>query len=185
MTLTLLTLNDRLETRENCRLFLQAWQKWRGGKVLPLRSDVRPEDLKAAMAAVSVWELKGDGKVMVRLGATLFEEQTGETRRGKNYLDLMPERIREQGMERLQPIVRVPCGIFADGCSLRLKDGRSLEFDILLLPVAEAPEQKPTFIYYGIDLADRAKPFDISEIDKGPFVTSTTHIDIGCGVPEP
>ncbi|MDP6876865.1 MAG: hypothetical protein QF521_25400, partial [Alphaproteobacteria bacterium] len=84
---------------------------------------------------------------------------------------------------RLLPIVTVPCGIFADGCSLRLKDGNTLEFDILLLPIVAAPEQDPTFIYYCIDLADRAKRFDISEIDKGPFVTSTSHVDIGCGVP--
>jgi hypothetical protein len=183
MTLTLANLGERLEKQLNCRLFLAAWLKWRGEQVLPARPDIRAEDLKAAMPATSVWEVEAQDKYIVRLGATVFEEQTGENRRGKNFMDLTPEADRQTRMQRLTPIVKYPCGVFADGCQLRLKDGSTMEFDVLLLPATKVLDGNPNLIYFCNDLTDKTKPIDRSEIVEAPLMQSFAYIDIGCGIP--
>ena len=87
-------LSDRLEAVPNCRKFLDVWQRWRGARLMPIKSDVRPEALGSAMSAITIFEIEAPDRIIFRMVSSDVEAFTGRMRKGANYVELAgPEKL--------------------------------------------------------------------------------------------
>ena len=73
-------LSDRLEAAPNCRKFLDVWQRWRGARLMPIKSDVRPEALGSAMSAIAIFEVEAPDRIIFGMVSSDLEASTGRMR---------------------------------------------------------------------------------------------------------
>jgi hypothetical protein len=180
--LTLALLPDRLENLPKARQLLFAWLGWRHGGVVPLRKDIRPEDLRGAMAAVSVVDVDLPDRIIFRQYATIIAERTGHDRRGENALDMADPDDRLLRIERYRNLIKTPCGMIATQ-SIHLADGSEFEVNLLMLPVATELNAEPGFVYISEDLTEHRDWHKPSKIVAKPVAHDISYIDIGRGLP--
>ncbi len=180
--ISLAQLTDRLANLPNSCQLLGAWLNWRKSGIVLLRKHIHPEDLRAAMAAVSILEIESLERISFRLHASNVVQRTGYDRKGENALDLVAPKDRAQRFERYRNVAETPCGMFGTQ-RLHLADGSVHEVFVLILPAATAPHAVPRFLYIAEDLTEHRDWREPSKIVTTPLAHDTAYIDIGRGVP--
>lgn len=179
--LTLSSLPQRLADLPHCRAFLSAWLQWRGERPLPVRADVRPEQLGPALSALSVLEVVAPDEIVVRLVSSEAEAFWGVPIKGRNYVDLVRPEDRPERIERHQRLINTPCGALT---ATQLVSERRLVASVraVILPVAAEAGATPTFLYIATDF-DRERQLARTTTHAAPLAGGFEHVDIGFGVP--
>ena len=172
----------RLKGAPHGRKFIDAWRQWRGGKVLPSRSEADPALLRVTMAAVTILQVNSPDEIVYRMTGSEMDRFTGRRRAGQNIVDLAPPQQRDERILRHQNIVCVPCGAWLLRRSVN-ENGLVGELESVLLPVANDKDSERPFIYFSCDVR-RPKNIEFSNPPAGlELARDFEYIDIGAGVP--
>jgi hypothetical protein len=167
----------------DCIGFLEVWQKWRGDNVVPVRSDVHPEDLGPVLPAIAILEIESPERVVFRLHASRVTAITGYDIKGLNLIDLAAPEERQIRIERYQNLRRQPCGMFTVQ-DVKLPNGKSFEVTALFLPVASTPGEPPNLVYVAQQITEPVT-WDVQPSRPSfPLAKQFSYVDIGCGLPD-
>lgn len=180
---SIIQLATRLSDLPNCQVFLDAWHGWRGDNVLPLRGDVRPEDLRATMSTITILEMITPEQVIIRKYASNMIDRTGQDMKGVNIMEIANPDHRQKRLERYQNLATTPCGMLGIQ-PVRLADNSLLDVILLILPVAKALGGDPKFFYVAEKITDNREWHEPSNVVATPTAKNMEYIDIGCGVPD-
>ncbi len=178
----ILQLLDDIHTKE-CRAFAHAWQAWRGGNLLPKRSDVRIEDIARQLHLVSVVEVVSPEAAIFRLAGTALCNAMGIELTGLNYFDFATPEERGPRIARTLKVVEQPCGshfVFP----IAYSSGRTVRSEVLSFPVQPDDPSAPPQVF-GIATALEETTLDrpIAEPNILPLPEGYQFVDIGAGVP--
>jgi len=182
----MLTLNDvpqELPDGSHRRRFFDAWLRWRGDNMVPVRANVRPEDLAASLSSLGILEAETMDKIIMRVSSSIARERTGRDSRGANLIEMTRPEDRAMRMKRLWQLVTIPCGAVAD-THMVLKSGLESVLHSLVLPVAAEPDAEPRLLYVVSEFAGKREPNPGDRADGMPLSHHYRLIDIGAGVPE-
>ncbi len=167
----------------NCRRFLEAWQDWRGDKLLPDRKDVRPERLGPALEGVSILEYRGPDELNYHLASTLLNELLGRDRTGDNYALGPDPELAALRLHRHNLIRQTPCGMVAL-VDLKLPSGRVISLTTLTLPVRADCADQYDRAYVAADSHGARDWHDVQSIAVLPIAHQVIAVDIGAGEPD-
>lgn len=182
----MLTLDDVLQELpdgSHRRRFFDAWLRWRGDRMVPLRSDVRPEDLAAALSSLGVLEVEAMDKIIMRVSSSIARDRTGRDSRGGNLIEMTRPEDRAMRMKRLWQMVTTPCGALAE-TRMTLKSGLESVLHSLVLPVAAEPDAPPRLLYVVSEFTGTHEPGPDDRAGGMPLSHHYRLIDIGAGVPD-
>ncbi|RUM98655.1 PAS domain-containing protein [Pseudaminobacter arsenicus] len=110
------------------------WNRLRSGRRAPKRTEIEPVDIKALLADTFILERDTRGEAVFRLAGTRLCATFGRELKGFSFPSLWREKDR-----RL--VARLVFGVFQSksviviGFDGRSQNGRSLEFELLMLPL--------------------------------------------------
>ncbi len=166
----------------HCRSLVDAWLDWRGRNLLPMKDDVHPEDLRAALAAMAVVAVEDRDTVTVRVSSSEVAAQTGINRRGADLLEAIREEDREERKRRIWNMVTTPCGAIMEVRVVK-KSGATGILRSVALPVGEQPGERPTLLYVASDFSEPHDGHPAAQIVDLPLAHAFRYVDIGAGVP--
>ncbi len=175
-------LSDRLEAAPNCRKFLYVWQRWRGARLMSIKSDVRPEALGSAMPAITIFEVEAPDRIIFRMVSSDLEASTGRMRKGAKYVELARPEDREERIERHRRLVNTPCGAFSL-VAIYPESGLTASLRSLALPLARDNEIKPRFLYVASDIESDKRWEPLPARFSSSLAVEYIYVDIGCGAP--
>ncbi|MEQ9640413.1 MAG: PAS domain-containing protein [Alphaproteobacteria bacterium] len=165
-----------------CLAFAEAWERWRGDKLVPTRDDIRPERLGAAMRATTVLHVEAPDRITIRLASVNYELLLGHSAKGINFVELAAPQHRQMRIERHQNMIRTPCGGLARSRVVP-PNGLTVMARNLILPVASGPDGPIDFVY-NVAHVERPRPLaDNGERDIAPLAAEFDYLDIGAGLP--
>ena len=172
-----------LEDAPNCLVLLRAWLRWRGDDLVPRVENVRPEDLGAALASVSVLEISSADHVTYRLAGGLHAEALGKELRGENLVELLAPEEQQAFVERARRFLAHPNGRISDGRLIK-PNGSETAIRTLALPVTPRSADDPPRAYMALDTYGASRgPFD-DPIAMISLDDEYIHVDIGYGPPD-
>ena len=89
---------------------MEAWQRWRGGRLLPNRSDLDLADIKLLLPRIVLIEVRSAAEAIFRLAGSWIREELGFELTGLNYVDLAEPEGRAERGQLLLAEARQPCG---------------------------------------------------------------------------
>ncbi|HZD26781.1 MAG TPA: PAS domain-containing protein [Alphaproteobacteria bacterium] len=189
-----------LRTREQARLspidvnpfrtaaglkLIAAWERWRGRRLLPVESDIEPDDIASIVPQLMLLEYRGWDEVTFRWTGGQISEGLGQSLEGSNYLDLARSDVRAHRAERMARQMAQPCG----ACMVnihRVETGILMPVEVVSLPVAPDRDDLPPLI-----IAVAAPSFSEMRMEGSSpqnlreRATEYFCFDIGAGLPEP
>lgn len=182
-TATIVTANnERVELSEDSRLFLAAWNRWRGGKMLPCRSDMDITTIARLMPRVVLLEISGPERMIFRLAGGEIEQYLGQRLQGRDYVamaepDHQARRARMMWRMMSQPCAAVNVYRFAD------PDGSRRLIQVCGAPIlADEPGAPIQLLAVASNL--RRLGWGEGSIPHDPSATGLCFIDIGAGLPQ-
>lgn len=116
----------------------QYWNRVRGGRPAPVRSEIEPADIRTLLADTFILEQDLRGAPIFRLAGTRLCALFGRELKGFSFLSLWPE-VNRRMIERLASAVfdgRSVSVITVEGIS---RNSRVNRFELLMLPLAGEP----------------------------------------------
>ena len=89
---------------------LKAWQRWRGGDIMPRRSQIKTNDLPDLMRGMMLLEALAPDRFIFRFSGSLYQDIYGFDFTGMNYLEITEASVRELRSRRLWSLVEQPAG---------------------------------------------------------------------------
>lgn len=177
------TLPRQVESPRNHQL-LDAWNRWRGGRLLPRRSDIALGDIKALLPLVTLQECNSRYDVRFKVVGTAIRELIGAELTGANYIDLTLPEHREIRAGRIAAMVSRPCGSLFT-YHHRFANGLVAQAETLSFPIDPDLPGRPRMIlsYSATETPHFIPPPDPSQ----PLAVMEDYwfVDIGAGLPEP
>ncbi|MBT5194373.1 MAG: PAS domain-containing protein [Rhodospirillaceae bacterium] len=170
---------------EDCRAFVEAWQKWRGSDLVPRRAQVRLDDIAPQLPWLSLLEVKSKAEAIYRLSGSLIDETLGINLTGKNFIETAPPEQRALRGERTWAVATAPCGSLFQ-IPIEYTSGRRLPSEIISLPVAPDDPGAAMQTFSICAIADNTL-VERPSIAPGhiPMSQEYRFIDIGAGIPDP
>lgn len=89
---------------------LKAWCRWRGRELMPLRSQIKTNDLPDLMRGMMLLEAQAPDSFIFRFSGSLYQDIYGFDFTGMNYLEITDASVRELRSRRLWSLVEQPAG---------------------------------------------------------------------------
>lgn len=164
--------------------FAEAWSRWRGGRMLPRRSDMRLPEIKHLLPLVSLLEVRGPTDVVFRVAGSRMRDYLGMDLTGCNYIDLAPEPFRPIRTWRVQQEVTWPCGalfIYPH----RYPSGYVAPAEVVSLPVDDGrPGRPPMLLSLVTPMTNRLEDPPEPGKREVQFAVEFAFIDLGAGIPD-
>lgn len=175
-------LEDHILSEPN-RILLDLWKVWRGPEVAPRRSDVRIEDLGAALSYAVELELESDTRNIFRFAGSDIVKLAGQDHTGTNFFDTLPPDQRAIRISRSLKLQEHPCGMLAR-VQTTLKSGAPMVREVLGLPVLpDRPDGNFCLLNVSYPLDDYEWQTPVREGAKLPLAADFHFVDVGAGVP--
>ncbi|MDE0945049.1 MAG: PAS domain-containing protein [Alphaproteobacteria bacterium] len=176
-------LKDDIQTRE-CRIFADAWQRWRGDDLVPRRSSIRIEEISKLLHLVSVIEVISTDMAKFRLAGTALCEAMGIELTGLNYFDFTTVEERGPRVARTCQLVSQPCGshfLFP----IMYRSGRVVPTEVVSFPVLpDEPDAPPQLFALSMALEEMRLEGPAAQPRQLPLAEGFQFIDIGAGIPD-
>jgi hypothetical protein len=101
---------DELLSADSRRLF-EAWQHWRGDRLLPHRADMDLVAISRLMPRLVVIDVKAPDAAIFRLAGTEIEQHIGQRLTGRSYIRMVPPERQQARGERTWRIATQPCAV--------------------------------------------------------------------------
>lgn len=176
-------LNDTMHTKE-CLALANAWQRWRGDKLLPRRAQVRIEEIKPLLPGITILELRSTDELIFRLAGTKISETLGVELTGRNYVDFAPPQDRARRVGRAMWQGRQPCGAYFL-LPIPFASGRVVMSEVLSLPTLPNENGGPMqLINMNCALDDTTLQVPLADPDRFSTAVDFRFVDIGGGTPD-
>ncbi len=172
-----------LDEAPHCFALLEAWQRWRGEKLLPSSDEVIAEHLGAALGHVNVYDAFSPERVVFRLFAGCHGALASRDLTGQNYIEMLPEGERPTRIRRLWKLTSTPCGGLGDINIVR-RSGLATQFKSLILPVAPAVSHEPMKLFAAADVYGETPRTNDKTDEPAPLAHAHAYIDLGSSAPE-
>jgi len=170
--------------KRECRLFAEAWQRWRGNDLVPRRSSIHIEDIAKLLHLVSVIEIVSQDEARFRIAGTALCQSLNIELTGLNYFDFTTPEERGPRTARTHQLVDQPCGshfVFP----ILYGTGRTVPTEILTFPVWPDDHSAPRQLFaIAMPLEDVRLEGPAETPDQLPLPEGFQFIDIGAGVPD-
>ncbi len=133
-----------LTSPENGRL-LEAWSRWRGGRLLPRRSDIDLGEIKPLLPMITLQACHSRHDVRFTVVGTRIRDMIGAELTGANYIDLAPPEHREVRAARIEAMVAWPCGSLFT-YHHRFANGLTAQAETLSFPIDPDQAGRPRMI---------------------------------------
>jgi len=110
------------------------WQRLRGFRPAPRRSEIEPSDIRSILGDTFILEASGRESFPVRLAGTRWCGLHGREMKGQDFLDLWSEGDRN-AVATLATAVSSDAAAAVISIEARTRQGRSLSCELLLLPL--------------------------------------------------
>ncbi|WP_119419935.1 PAS domain-containing protein [Desertibaculum subflavum] len=180
-----LALPDDLRSPDSA-VFIQAWNRWRGDRVLPSRSDFDLGSIKRLLPRVILLEIRSPTEATFRLAGTWITRVLGIELTGRNYLELGDPADRQERAALLFAEVAQPCGAVMI-YPMQYASGRAAPVEVISVPVVgDAPSGPPLVFALLTELAPTgfAEPLAAEVARQLPTGRQLRFFDIGAGTPD-
>ncbi len=174
------------------RELLTAWDSWRGGEIVPLRSQVKLFHINHFLSRAMLFDMEApdteqaSGLINCRYVGSVFHEIYGQDFTGQNYLDMTATEDRSTRSKRLFAAANQPCiavwGVAADEAPGGLPSAVGASMPIMPDDLERATQLLHVVVSLGdvtfSDFANREKYEKVQLSDRFSLV------DIGKGVPD-
>lgn len=162
-------------------ILTEHWLEIAGGRLLPSKTDLRPEQIASALTNIFLYEFHGREHIEFRLAGSFLREVHGRELTGTNYMEMMAEPHRSRASRRLFGMMDQPCGIRVINLA-SFENGRTGEFSSYGLPLA-GPDGSARFsIHVTGFLSGGSLPYHSRF--TGMTAIEAEYIDIGAGIPD-
>lgn len=179
-----LLLPDNLRSPDSAA-FVQAWDRWRGDRLLPRRSDFDLGSIKRLLPRVVLLEARSHTEVVFRLAGTWITRVLGAELTGRNYLELGDPAERKQRTDMLFAEIEQPCGAVMI-YPVMYATGRAAPVEVISVPVAaDKPGDLPLVFALLTELTSNtfAEPLAPEFARELPTGRQLRFFDIGAGTP--
>ena len=163
---------------------VEAWQRWRGDRLLPDRSDLDLVDIKLLLPRICLVEVRSATEAVFRLAGSQIREELGFELTGQNYVELSEPESRVERGRLLWAEVRQPCG------AVMLyrhyyASGFELPAEIVSLPLNPDKAGSPMLVVALVTVLQRPPmPGDAPGVRVLSPGRELRFFDIGAGVPD-
>ena len=166
---------------EHSRALARHWLDIAGDRIMPAKSDLRPEELVRTLPNLLIYEYVSPEEIRFRLYGTALRAAYRRDLTGENYLDLTPPGERKETSERLFTLINFPCAAFS---RLMAPAGKEVmgTYEAVGFPLTD-DKGKPGFAIYASDLIQRG----LAPCDRDPqkiHNLAPMFLDIGNGLPD-
>lgn len=165
--------------------FIEAWNRWRGDRLLPNRRDFDLGSIKRLLPRVILLEIRSPTEVTFRLAGTWITRVLGLELTGRNYLELGNPADRQERAALLFAEVAQPCGAVMI-YPMHYASGRAAPVEVISVPVVgDAPSDPPLVFALLTELAPTgfAEPLAAEAARQLPTGRQLRFFDIGAGTP--
>ena len=174
---------DIIRTGE-CRSLAKAWQRWRGGNLLPRRADMHISEITPILPGITIMELRSTEELILRLAGTKIAETLGIELTGCNYLDFAAPPDRARRGERAMWQGRQPCGAHFL-LPIPFSSGRVVLSEVLSLPARPNQDgEAMQLITMNCALDDTGLHLPATNPDRFSMADEFRFVDIGAGTPD-
>lgn len=173
--------DDMMST--DSRKLYEAWQGWRGDRLLPHRADMDLVSISRLMPRLAVIDVKAPDSALFRLAGTEIEQHFGERLTGRSYIRMVsPDRQQQRG-ELLWRIATQPCAVLQH-VACDWQSGHHGVTEIFGVPVLPDRDGEPVQM---LGVVSRLPPLVWDAKDHITAMRSVTlrFVDIGAGLPTP
>lgn len=166
--------------------FVHTWNRWRGGRLLPARSDFDLSSIKRLLPRIILLEIRSPTEVAFRLAGTWITRVLGVELTGRNYLELGNPADRKERADLLFAEVAQPCGAVMI-YPMHYASGRAAPVEVISVPViGDAPTDPPLVFALLTELAPNGdvEPLASEVARQLPTGRQLRFFDIGAGTPE-
>mgnify|MGYP002725685955 CR=1 FL=1 len=174
---------ELLDHAPNCLALLAAWQRWRGGALLPSVDQVRPEELGKALNGLTIMDVHSPDRVIYRLVGNTHVQVFGEDLTGQDVGSVMVKEERNRRLKHLWDFVTVPCGAAAKMVYVRQSGGKT-KTQLLIMPVLPRNSGVPKRLYLSMDVLDGLTSQPDPIVGPVKLLEGLTYVDIGNGTPQ-
>jgi hypothetical protein len=96
---------------ESAMIFADYWASLPRIDLVPARNSFEPEDVSPLLPTFQIHEMRGPGRIDVRLSGTALTDRYSFDMTGKSYLDAVHPKRRKKVWWALWHIVAKPCGM--------------------------------------------------------------------------
>jgi hypothetical protein len=165
------------------RDFIAAWQRWRGERPLPRRSDLRLEEIKPLLGMIALFEPRAPGHIHVRVAGTGLRQYLGFEMTGMNYLEVTAAADRAVREYRVRQMTGQPSGGVLR-YRLAVSDGRQFAAEVVSLPLdPDRPGQPRLLLSHTATMALQREPLVDAATGAVRLPDEFGFVDLGFGLP--
>ena len=175
---------DQILSNPDNAEFARAWQRWRGGRLVPHRSDVELRDIARMLDRVALFEIRGPDEIIIRLAGTSLRDIVDFELTGRNFRDFTAPADWPERRSRMQTMSSLPCGGRMTFRQIQ-PSGRTMEFEAITLPLDPPEPGRPRLLCSCSSLIARTfqdPPQQPQQIV--PVAHAFAYVDIGAGIPD-
>jgi len=157
----------------------QYWNRLRGTRAAPLRTEIEPSDIRTLLADTFILERDGRGEATFRLAGTRICSHYGQELKGRTFCPLWGHRD-QQRMARLSDHVFDQNAVVVLEFDGMTGQGRSVTFETIILPLAGGQEgpralgamfplQKPFWLGADPIVENQLHSFRLIDPDREPL----------------
>ena len=173
--------NDILSA--DSRRLYEAWQGWRGDRLLPRRADLDLVAISRLMPRLAVIDVKDPDTAVFRLAGTEIEQLFGQRLTGRSYIRMVPPERQKSRGELLWRIATQPC-VVVQHIACDWQSGRHGVLEVFGVPMLADRDGEPVQM---LGVVSRLPAPVWGEPDRIIAMRSIAmrFIDIGAGQPAP
>lgn len=167
----------------------QYWNRLRGNRAAPLRTEIEPSDIRTLLADTFILERDGRGETMFRLAGTRICSHYGQELKGRTFCTLWAHQD-QQRLARLTDHVYDQNAVVVLEFDGHTEQGRSVTFEAIILPLAGGvegpralgalfPMQKPFWLGADPVVENQLHSFRLIDPDREPmFLANRPEISV-------
>ena len=165
------------------RRLVEAWQSWRKGRIVPLKSAMDLRDVRMFLPWLGLLELGDADIVRARLAGTALRDVFGIDMTGRNLKRITRQEDWARRNARCRSLFNQPCGsIFR--CTKPLADGKMAPYETVALPLDVDPSGSHRHILYCVARIDHVEGEHGARRRRSSLrPVQFEFVDIGCGSP--
>lgn len=157
------------------------WRKAAGDRIMPAKSDLRPEMLGRVLPSIVLYEYHNPELIQFRVAGSSFRAIHGRELTGTNFLDMMKGDDRRKTWNRMHALLSFPCGILTTNTALFESGSRGF-YRSYGLPLADADGTPKFTIHVSEYVSGDTLPSFGKVIRMG--AAEANYLDIGAGIPD-
>jgi len=180
------TLDDTtLQRSDESRAFEAFWFSLRKDGVVPRRADFHPARARHLLRDLVLLDAprEGAGYARIRVSGEGYNQVAGVNMRGRDYLDLLPERYRAGAVAASETMIETPCGLWQIS-PFHLARGYAIRVEMTAFPL-EGDDGIDCFLGH-IHATDGVSPVSLPTPCGVAIDTALVYrfLDIGAGAPD-